>query len=351
MKKLLLAAMLAAPALVCAARFSTAQTKERRTSQTTQDKPLSHEFDAAQLLRDVEVLSSDAMGGRKAGTPQGAKARDYVAHRFKQSGLESFGASYLQPFTYSYSGKSDAQHGANVVGFVKGKAATTPALYLVVTAHYDHLGADKGVIYNGADDNASGTAALFALAAYFARHRPAHSIIFVAFDAEEGSGAGARKFVSEPPVDKEAIVLNVNLDMISRNDRNEIYASGTYHYPFLKPYLEKARKHARVKLLFGHDTPDSPPQDNWTTQSDHVAFHRAKIPYVYFGVEDHKDYHKPTDDFENINPAFYVHAVETILDALKSFDKNLPEIEKQKHDGIAARRASKTSAYIRARRW
>ncbi|HJR09480.1 MAG TPA: M28 family peptidase [Pyrinomonadaceae bacterium] len=340
MKKFLLAILLAAPALLFAPTLSTAQTTGLRSGQTTQDKPGSHEFDAAQLLHDVEVLSSDAMGGRKAGTPDGAKARDYVVQRFKQSGLEAFGASYVQPFTFSYTGKSDVHQGANVVGFVRGKETATPTRYLVVTAHYDHLGTIKEQIYNGADDNASGTAALFALAAYFNKHRPAHSIIFVAFDAEENSGEGGRKFVSEPPVEKQSIVLNVNLDMISRNDRNELYASGIYHYPFLKPYLEKTRKHAHVKLLFGHDSPDLPPQDNWTTQSDHVAFHRAKIPFVYFGVEDHKDYHKPTDDFENIQPAFYVHAVETILDALKAFDKNLSKIEKQKHTASAARRTS-----------
>lgn len=338
MKKLLLAVMLAAHALVFASTLLSAQTTQQQTSQTAPAAPRSRRFDAVQLLRDVEVLSSDAMGGRKTGTPEGAKARDYVVRRFRESGLEAFAGSYLQPFTFSYPGKSEAQQGANVVGFVKGKATKTRAArYLVVTAHYDHLGTDKRGIFNGADDNASGTAALFALAAYFARHRPAHSIIFVAFDAEEGSGAGARKFVGEPPVDRQAIVLNVNLDMISRNERSELYAAGTYHYPFLKPYLERVGRDAHVKLLFGHDRPDAPPAENWTTQSDHVAFHRAKIPFIYFGVEDHKDYHRPTDDFANIHPTFYVHAVETILDALKSFDSNLSEIEKQKLTGSVAR--------------
>lgn len=343
--------MVAAHALVFATTYSTAQTMHPSPGRTTHGAPHSRHFDAGQLRRDVETLASDAMGGRKAGTPDGAKARDYVVRRFKQTGLEAFANSYLQPFIFTYPGESDAQHGANVVGFIKGKATKTPARYLVVTAHYDHLGADKRGVFNGADDNASGTAALFALATYFARHRPAHSIIFVAFDAEEGSGAGARKFVSEPPVDRQAIILNVNLDMISRNERNELYASGTYHYPFLKSYLERVARNAPVKLLLGHDRPDAPPAENWTTQSDHVAFHRAKIPFIYFGVEDHKDYHKPTDDFENINPTFYVHAVETILDALKSFDSNLPDIEKQKLAGSVARIDSETSAHTGARRW
>lgn len=288
-------------------------------------EPRSQLFEVEELLRDVETLSSEAMAGRKAGTAGGAKARDYVARRFKESGLEFFAPSSFQTFTFTQPRAAVEQQGANVVGYIKGK--TFPNRYLVVTAHYDHLGVRNGEIYNGADDNASGTAALFALGKYFSKHRPSHSIIFVAFDAEEGSGGGSRKFVSEPPVDIRSIVLNVNLDMISRNDRNELYAVGTYHYPFLKPFLEKVGAKAAVKLLFGHDSPDLPRKDNWTGQSDHFAFHSLKIPFIYFGVEDHKDYHKPTDDFENINRVFYVHAVETILEAVKAFDANLQAIQ------------------------
>lgn len=268
------------------------------------------------------------MGGRKAGTEDGAKARDYVARRFKESGLKFYAASPFQPFTFTERNTNVEKQGANVVGYVKGK--TFPDRYLVVTAHYDHMGMDKGQIHNGADDNASGTAALFAMGKYFSKHRPLNSIIFVAFDNEEGGGDGARKFVSAPPVDLGSIVLNVNLDMVSRSERNELYAAGTHHYPFLKPYLERVMTRAPVKLLFGHDTPDLPPVQNWTAQSDHVAFHRAKIPFIYFGVEDHKDYHQPTDDFENINQVFYVHAVETILEAVKALDANLEAIQQQK---------------------
>ncbi|MEJ7861182.1 MAG: M28 family peptidase, partial [Pyrinomonadaceae bacterium] len=180
-----------------------------------------------------------------------------------------------------------------------------------------------------ADDDASGTSALFALAEYFNKNRPAHSIIFVAFDGEESGLRGSRKFVAEPPVKKESIVLNVNMDMVAHNDKNELYASGTFHYPALKPQLETIAKSAKVKLLIGHDRPEQR-SDDWTNQSDHFAFHQAKIPFIYFGVEDHKDYHKPTDDFVNINQEFYVRAVETILETVKIFDKNLPLIEKQK---------------------
>ena len=203
------------------------------------------------------------------------------------------------------------------------------ATYIVVTAHYDHVGVIDNQIHNGADDNASGTAALFALAEYFNKNRPLNSIIFAALDAEESGLRGARRFVAEPPVKKESILLNANMDMISRNQAGELYAAGAYHYPFLKKYLEDAAKNAPIKLRLGHDRPEQG-SDDWTNQSDHGAFHQAKIPFIYFGVEDHKDYHRPTDDFENIDQKFYVGAVETILDALKKFDAGSAQIEKQK---------------------
>ncbi len=102
--------------------------------------------------------------------------------------------------------------------------------------------------------------------------------------------------------------------------RDELYAVGTFHYPQLKPALEAAAKKSKIKLLLGHDDPKLG-RDDWTSQSDHAAFHREKIPFIYFGVEDHKDYHKPTDDFANIQPEFYVRAVETIIAAVIGFDK------------------------------
>jgi Zn-dependent M28 family amino/carboxypeptidase len=267
------------------------------------------------------------MEGRGVGTPGSAKARDYIVERFRQSGVQHFANSYLQTFEFPNRNGENIR-GANVVGYIKGKQ--NPEKFIVVTAHYDHLGVRDGVIYNGADDDASGVSALFALADYFQKNRPSNSIIFAAFDAEETGLRGSRKFVAAPPVKKESIRLNINMDMIAHNDVNELYAVGTYSYPSLKPSLEQVAKTAPVKLLFGHEGPNVPKTDDWTNQSDHYAFHEARIPFVYFGVEDHKDYHKPTDDFANINQTFYVRAVETVLAALKTFDANLSRIEKQK---------------------
>lgn len=314
MKKIIL---LAALTLVSVSVF--AQTAVVPTAVSKNVVPVSKIINAAQLLRDIETLSADAMQGRGLGAPGGAMAHEYVLKRFQEAGIKPFKDSYLQPFEFTNrAGKKF--NGVNVVGFIEGKKFKDK--YIVVTAHYDHVGVQKGEIYNGADDNASGTSALFAIAEYFKKNKPSHTLIFVAFDAEESGLRGARAFVANPPVAKESLILNLNMDMISRNDKNELYAVGTYSYPQLKPTLEKVVPKAKIKLLFGHDRPEQG-SDDWTNQSDQGAFHAAKIPFIYFGVEDHKDYHKPTDDFQNIQPEFYVRAVETILEAVKGFDKDL----------------------------
>jgi len=284
--------------------------------------PRSNVLDAKQLLADARTLSADEMQGREVGTEGGRRARAYVVARFKEAGLKPFGASYLQTFQFSSRRTAGTREGANVVGYVRGTAR--PDRYVVLSAHYDHVGVRDGQIYNGADDNASGVAGLLAAAAHFVRKPPKHSIIFVAFDAEETGMNGSRSFVARPPVDLKQIVLNVNLDMIGRNDKGELYAAGANLYPQLRPLVERVAAGARVKLLQGHDDPKSGPND-WTFQSDHGAFHQARIPFLYFGVEDHRDYHKPTDDFENLSPDFFVRAAETVLAAVELLDAELPE--------------------------
>ena len=289
-------------------------------SKNSPSAPKSKVVAAERLLKDVETLSADEMQGRAAGTEGNAKAREYVLKRFKEAGLKSFGGDFLQEFPVSIRSKPETVKGFNVVGCIKGEKQ--PEKYIVVSAHYDHVGIVKGEIYNGADDNASGVAALFAAAEYFGKNRPSHSIIFAAFDAEENGLQGSRYFVANLPVKKEAVALNVNMDMLSRSEKGELYAAGTFHYPDLKPLLKTVRKNASVKLLFGHDSPDLG-SDDWTGQSDHAAFHRAKIPFIYFGVEDHEDYHRPTDVFAKIDGEFYVKAVETVITAVDFLDKKL----------------------------
>lgn len=277
---------------------------------------LDRAIDADRLHAHVRWLADDARGGRAANTPGGLATRAYIRAAFEEIGLSTFAGGYVQPFTFQRRGA--AAEAANVVGYVRGTAS--PEAYLVVTAHYDHLGERDGTIYNGADDNASGTAGLIELARYVAAHPLRHSVIFAAVDAEEQGLQGARAFVADPPVPAEAIRLNVNMDMVGRNAAGELYAAGTYHYPALRPPLEEVGARSDVRLLFGHDRPDLPSGDDWTNSSDHGPFHAAGIPFVYFGVEDHPDYHRPTDDVAGIQPDFHAAAVRTVLDALLTLD-------------------------------
>jgi hypothetical protein len=277
-------------------------------------------IDSARLLRDISVLAHDSMEGRLVGTPGSERAQRFLLRSFGDAGLQRLGDSYAHPFTFTR--REQPMTGVNIVGMVRGTAR--PDRYIVVTAHYDHLGVRNGEIFNGADDNASGTGGLLAIANYFVRNPPAHSMIFVAFDAEEGGLQGARAFVANPPVPRDAIALNVNMDMIGRNDANELYVAGTHHYPHLLPHIQRLVPAVPVRLIPGHDTPNpANPSDDWSSASDHGAFHAVRIPFLYFGVEDHPDYHRPSDTLEGIQPGFYVRAVTTVLSALKVLDAGL----------------------------
>jgi Zn-dependent M28 family amino/carboxypeptidase len=279
-------------------------------------------------MADVRTLAADEMGGRLPGTIGSAKARAYILRRMREAGLRPLPSGWTQEFAIARRPDQPAATGVNLMGYVPGRGRSKR--WLVVTAHYDHVGVRGGEVYNGADDNASGVAVLLAAAERFARRRPEHNVLFVAFDAEEGGLRGARAFIADPPVPRRSIALNVNFDMVSRGDRGEIYAAGAYPWPFLRPRLEALAARAKITLKLGHDTPDMGPSQNWITESDHYAFHAAGIPFVYFGVEDHPDYHRPTDDPEKIPQAFFAGAAETLLAAIASLDADL--------DAIAAER-------------
>ncbi|MBB6498245.1 M28 family peptidase [Pedobacter cryoconitis] len=280
-----------------------------------------------QILNDIKTLSSDTFEGRKTGTKGAELARTYIAKRFKEIGVRNFSFcnGYQQSFTFA--GIDDPKiTGKNVIGYIKG----TTSNVIVISAHYDHLGIINGKIFNGADDNASGVAGMLKIASHYARNKPIYTLVFAAFDAEEFGKKGSEYFVNHPPVDLKKIKLNVNLDMISHNDKGELYAAGTYKYPQLKGYI--ATTNPDLKILFGHDNPRLA-TDDWTDQSDQSAFNKKNIPFIYFGVEDHKDYHKASDKFENINPAFFINAANGILEIIDNYDKDRT-VEKVFHDKI-----------------
>ncbi len=282
----------------------------------------------AQLLKDVEILADDKFEGRETGTKGNELARKYLVGRLEEIGLKPYPEkpSYEQAFEFKGRGANSATiKGTNLVAYIPGETDNV----IVISAHYDHIGIIKNEIHNGADDNASGVAGLLQFAKYFSKNKPNNTLIFAIFDAEEKGLQGAKAFVANPPVPLEKIKMNINMDMISHNDKQELYATGTFKYPELKPFLITTVPN--LKLLLGHDDPKLG-HDDWTNQSDQGAFNAKNIPFLYFGVEDHKDYHKATDEYQNINKTFFIDAANAIQEVIVNIDKqrNIQAIFKEK---------------------
>jgi hypothetical protein len=286
--------------------------------------------DSVRIMDELRFLSSDSLLGRRTGEPGNAMARDFILAALRDAGLQEPPGGFIEPFQFR--GRRDTTQvtqAANVVGFIPGMKPELGAI--VLTAHFDHLGvraprpgtpeeARGDSIFNGADDNASGTVALLSIARYLSLNQPLHTVVFAALDGEEVGIRGARAFVeAQWPED---IVLNVNMDMVSRSD-SLLFIAGTFHYPQLRPILETVSARPPVVLRFGHDRPDVEGVDDWTGSSDHSAFHAEGIPFVYFGVEDHEDYHRATDEFERVDPRFFVNAVRTVLAGVIALDEGL----------------------------
>jgi hypothetical protein len=276
-------------------------------------------IDSASTWNALSVLAADSMEGRRMGTRGNAAARGYLVRRLQELGVAPLVPGYVQHFDVAWRDTSTLD-GVNVLGIVRG-ADTSRAI--VVSAHFDHLGVRNGQVYNGTDDNASGTAAALALAEWYAVHPPQHSMIFAFFDGEEAGLRGAKAFVESPPIPLRRIAVDVNLDMVARLDKNELYAAGATPYPFLGRLLRATARVAPVKLRLGHDVTAADGLENWISQSDQAAFHAKGIPLVYFGVEDHADYHRVTDDLDRVDAGRFMAAVRTIADFVSRLDQSL----------------------------
>jgi Zn-dependent M28 family amino/carboxypeptidase len=292
------------------------------------DRALARRVDRDVLMKIVRRLSSPEFEGRATGTPGGLRARRFIERQFRRIGLPpARDSGFLQFFQLkprpglSAQRKEHGAEGANVAGSLTGTEANAPVI--VVSAHYDHIGIVNGALHAGADDNASGVAVLLAAAAHFAAHSPRHPMIFVAFDGEEIGLAGSTAFMADPPVPASRMALNVNLDMVSRSEGRKIFAAGASHTPRLRPVLEDVRRRTPVRLVLGHDGGTENGDDDWTDDSDHWPFHRAGVPFVYLGVEDHPDYHRPTDTADRIDARFLGDVADMILEALIAFDRAL----------------------------
>jgi len=191
----------------------------------------------------------------------------------------------------------------NVAGFIEGTDPVLKNEYVVFGAHYDHVGLgyygamDKknaGIVHNGADDNASGTAGLIEIAEAFSKTPPKRSIIFIAFSAEENGIHGSRYYVNVQPLKPvEQTIAMINLDMISRNNDKLLWVGGAFYSEDIIKIAEEANKLVGFELLYNTGL--------LSMASDQAHFLRKEIPALFFFAGMHDDYHSPSDDIDKVS--------------------------------------------------
>ncbi|MDO6692956.1 M28 family peptidase [Aliiglaciecola sp. 3_MG-2023] len=281
-------------------------------------------IDSERLWEDFSYLASDDMQGRKNSSSGSLLAQEFLISRFTEIGLKTLSQNQTFRMPFRYETTFSHIDGVNIGGYLIG--TTYPQQYIVITAHYDHLGMRGNKIFNGADDNASGVSAMLAIADEIAQQGSQHSIIFLATDAEEKGLYGSKAFVQNPPVPLEQIKYNLNLDMISQNqEKSRLYVSGARYYSPFKGVVAKAIEEAGLCLVNQHRRnrrgyamamgPD------WRKASDHASFGKVDIPYLFVGVGEHKYYHTEKDIVETVDQNFFQAAVETSFNILKLMDQ------------------------------
>ena len=253
------------------------------------------------ILRHVATLADDSMRGRATPSPELDQTASYVAAAFRRAGLEPAGDSggYVQFYAIGRDSTTPRPLAPNVVAVLRGRDPALWGEYVAVVAHMDHLGVRRPVggdsVYNGADDNASGTAGVMALAAAFAAQpeRPRRSVLFLAVSGEERGLWGSRAFVARPSVPLDSIVGLVNLDMIGRNRPDSVYVNGWGKSSLGDLVRRLASAHPELGLAVGPDEEDRP---QTPADSDHYPFQHEGVPYVFFYTGNHADYHRPSDE-------------------------------------------------------
>jgi len=261
------------------------------------------------ILTDIRYLADDAREGRGVGTAGLDSAATYVARQFQIAGLRPAGTNgFLQPFKLDPTAPALAHSGIgpaaveNIVAMIPGHG-TLGNQIVVLGAHYDHLGYggsgsldpdSVGVVHNGADDNASGTAALLETARILNRRAAPEqrTIVFVAFTAEELGLLGSDYYVKHAIQPIDSTFAMVNFDMVGRLRENKLIAIGTGSAPELPQLLDSVNT--------GYGLGVSPVDDPWG-RSDHSSFYAAGVPVIHFFTDNHEDYHRTTDDWNTIN--------------------------------------------------
>ena len=273
-------------------------------------------IDTTTVRKHLYTLASDDMQGRATGTPGIEKAAQYIEGEFKRIGLKTYDSltSYRQNFTFQNRRTQKELTAFNVIGVLEGKSKKDE--YVVVSAHYDHLGIVKkeGVldsIYNGADDDASGTAAVMALAEYFTeKNTNERSIVFVAFTAEEMGLVGSTHFGKD--VDPNKFVAGINIEMIGKQSNfgpKTAWLTGFERSDFGK-IIQKNLEGTGYKLY-----PDPFKKFNLFFRSDNASLARLGIPSHTFStgpIDVDVHYHKVSDEAETLNVSNITETIRAI---------------------------------------
>ena len=265
-------------------------------------------------LATVRFLADDALEGRLAGSPGERCAGDWIAARLESLGLRGAGTdgSFFQEVPVPAPGAAANPHaadphasvtGRNVVALLEGSDPDLRDEIIVIGAHYDHLGLGGGgslapgesAVHNGADDNASGVAALLRAATVLSEGpRPARSILFMAFTGEESGLLGSAYFARSPTVDLDGARAMFNMDMVGRLEDDPLIVYGVGTASEWTDLVESEAGRAGIEVAL---------QPDGVGPSDHTSFYLRDIPVLHFFTNTHSDYHRPSDDWDRVDAA------------------------------------------------
>ncbi|UKB85931.1 M28 family metallopeptidase [Chryseobacterium sp. MEBOG06] len=269
---------------------------------------------AEDLKKNLYVIASDEMEGRDTGSKGQKKAGEYIINYYKNLGISGPKAlgSYYQKVPADFMkkrGGGNLPDSENILAFIEG--SEKPEEIVVVSAHYDHVGVKNGVVYNGADDDGSGTVAVMEIAEAFQEAKkagkgPKRSMLFLHVTGEEHGLFGSEYYSQNPVFPLANTVVDLNIDMIGRDDpanrgKQYVYVIGSEMLSSeLKVINEAANKRTNnLELNYKYDDLNDPEQLYY--RSDHYNFAKHNIPVAFFFDGIHEDYHKPTDDPDKID--------------------------------------------------
>ncbi|WP_298393582.1 M28 family metallopeptidase [Flavobacterium sp.] len=291
----------------------------KTSSATKTSKPLDvqsyvNSITADELRTNLTVVASDEMEGRNTGSEGQKKAGNYIIEQYKKIGVPfPKGAdSYYQKVPSEYMKKGFSPKlpdSENIWAFIEG--SEKPEEIIVVSAHYDHVGMKNGEVYNGADDDGSGTVGLIEIAQAFQKakkegHGPKRSILILHVTGEEHGLHGSRFYSENPLFPLANTVADVNIDMIGRRDaahadsNNYVYVIGSDYLSTDLYNICEAANSKYTKLNLDYKYNDRNDKNRFYYRSDHYNFAKNGIPSVFLFNGTHADYHKASDEVDKI---------------------------------------------------